>query len=290
VSGCLVDDECAIHNNSCYQGCPDNTHYFRIDGECVLNPNCVSHNLKDEDVWNCNENHCSAGYDDFDRDGVCPPADCYGRTYNKTDKCGVGCMVDVDGLCKQSCEDKHLYMIHLGKCILKPKCSKRHPSLTALMPCGERCIYNSETNVCSEGRSGRDGCGARVPVDINNNDPCGKNCVLDSTGWCYETCTYRNLYYIKDGKCMLIEKCDERKPNYDFNWPCGPACYMDPVGGVCMGDKSSGGHESCPAWYDDADKDGICEPADCMLRTPIGSEGCSAGCALVAPDTCEQGC
>jgi hypothetical protein len=277
---CITDGECALVNGNCEQGCQDNEHYIIINGECTIRPGCVNHIIGGKEVWNCDNNYCSEGYDDFDNDGICSPSDCYDRAI---EDCNNGCVND-NGECKQSCENKNHYKNVNGICVEKG-CTDREADSNSIYPCGEGCIYIGSNNTCGDGITNGTGCELRSPQNVAV-DPCGPNCILDYDWRCRETCTFINLYYFKDGKCTLIEACNDRRPNYVGDWPCGDECLLDTTTQQCVG--GDGKDNPCPLTHDDEDNDGICEPADCDDRTP--SPYCGEDCALLENGTCGQGC
>jgi hypothetical protein len=77
-----------------------------------------------------------------------------------------------------------------------------------------------------------DDCSVKKPNDLNIN-PCGYDCILDSSGKCEETCTFSNLYYIENGICVLLKNCKDRQVDYISKWPCGENCWLDLKDGLC---------------------------------------------------------
>jgi hypothetical protein len=88
-----------------------------------------------------------------------------------------------------------------------------------------------------------DDCSLKKPDNLNIN-PCGYDCVLDSSGECKEICIFSNLYYVKNGVCVLLRNCKDRQALYVSKWPCGENCWVDLKDGLCKGSGVSETGES----------------------------------------------
>jgi hypothetical protein len=233
---CVVDID-----GTCKQSCSMNTYYESKDGKCVKKEDCISHIINGEEIWNCQRNYCSTQEDDFDQDGICAPSDCFEKTRFLVDEwpCSLRCVEDVDGKCKQSCENKkHYKPSTFGTCILKG-CTERLSDNSYQWPCGSGCLFDPVIMKCVEAGSGNgsDKCSAGYDdadsdgiCSASNcslrqySDGCGLGCVADKTSnSCRQSCGIKEHYINISGACVLMEVCENRKPVHQ-KYPCGEGC------------------------------------------------------------------
>jgi uncharacterized membrane protein YgcG len=156
-------DMCVLDTDGqCKQSCT-NKFFYRPNekGECRIVP-CGQRYSNGEQVFPCGEGcymnivnsecveECQVGFNDGDNDGVCAAINCTQREPDDklNGSCGVGCVRDYDGRCKQSCSNKDHYLRVRNVCELKD-CEDRTPaSQGGTTVCGENCQLDPNTNKC----------------------------------------------------------------------------------------------------------------------------------------------